>query len=108
MAAVGGIKVKVTAEAVRPRPPGRHTFRITNGTGLGRDTYVVIDGEDVSPDLQAVTVRASANGLVEIELEPLVTEAPAFGGRPARVVFGGATRDLLIRHGWTPPADDEG
>lgn len=86
-------------------------FKIWNDGNYGRDCHVEIDGEDVSGNFQSLRITAGIKAAVEIELDPIVVEVPA--GRfkqpeegPVRLIFGTKdTRDLLIKHGWTPPKE---
>lgn len=87
-------------------------FKIWNDGNYGRDCHVEIDGEDISMHLQHLRITAGVKTAVEIELEPIVEEVPVgrFKGPddngPTRLIFGTKdTRELLIKHGWTPPQE---
>jgi hypothetical protein len=82
------------------------TFKIWNDTGKGRDTHIELDGEDVSAAFNDVTVRAGVRGRVEVILSTVAAEIPKqpFEAEPARLFLAPVTRELLIKHGWTPPA----
>lgn len=88
-------------------------FKIWNDSDAGYMTRVEIDGEEVSGNFQSLTITAGVKTAVEIELEPLVVEVPESrfstgfdDDGPTRLIFGTKdTRELLIKHGWTPPAE---
>jgi hypothetical protein len=88
------------------------SFKIWNDGDSGRNCHIEIDGEDVSASFHHLQIVAGLKTAVEIELDPIVAEVPErrFDSDPddgaTRLVFGTAeTRELLVRHGWTPPSD---
>lgn len=82
------------------------SFKIWNDGDIGRDCHIEINGEDVSACVQTLAVHADASGPVTIALGLGVFETitPA---RPLRLWFANDTRDLLIKHGWTPPSESD-
>lgn len=77
--------------------------RIVNDDGRGMQTRIYIDDQDVSSCFSAVTVKAGVRTAVTAELE-VVAAAVDFEGFEHLRFPNGETRELLIRHGWTPPA----
>lgn len=90
-------------------PPTRPRVRIENTTGAAHQTKIYIDGVDVSECFTNATVRLDPSlrpnqNLVVADLTVLVAELDIDG---AQLVFPtDGTRELLIKHGWTPPADE--
>jgi len=80
-------------------------LRIVNTTGVGSRTQIFIDDTDVSGCFSSATIKADLNDAVKVELEAVVVEIEFEGGKELRMPFTG-TRELLIRHGWTPPAQN--
>lgn len=86
-------------------------FKIWNDGDYGRDCHIEIDGEDVSGKFQSLTVTADLKSAVKIEMDMPIAEVPVDrmwrgDDQPVRLIFPiGGTRELLIKHGWTPPED---
>jgi hypothetical protein len=83
-------------------------LRVVNDTGQGRDTRVYIDGEELTTNFTEarIAISAAARGDVEITLNPLVFEVDTGTFEVTgntKLVFFEQTRDLLVKHGWTPP-----
>ena len=85
------------------------SFKIWNDDpqGRGYNTHVEIDGEDVSGSIQELAIHAAVKGPVTVMLDPIVVQGTPLPGRPVRLLFGSSeTQALLVKHGWTPPAED--
>jgi hypothetical protein len=82
-------------------------LRVVNTDGRGFKTQVYIDDRDVSDCFSNVTVNAGVTGAVRVELEALVCEVCVDSADNLMQVTmpGDATHDLLVRYGWTPPAE---
>lgn len=64
---------------------------------------VYLDGVDISAACAAVTVTIRAGEPGRAVLELPVVEGLDVDDVPCEVHLSPATRDLLLRHGWTPP-----
>lgn len=84
--------------AARPR------VRIENTSGIGHRTKIYIDGVDVSDCFMDATVRLQPDHIVVADLTVMVAELDVDGARLVFPVDG--TRELLVKHGWTPPPDE--
>jgi len=81
-------------------------FKVWNDGVYGRTTHIEIDGEDVTGKFHQLVITAGIDGMVDVALGMPVAEQN-LPGRPARLAFPVAgQRELLVKHGWTPPADD--
>lgn len=81
------------------------TFKIWNDSDAGFKTKIEIDGERVEHCFSNLAITAGVKDAVKIELDMPIAEQLR-SDKPARLVFPLAdSRDLLIKHGWTPPAD---
>jgi len=87
-------------------------FKIWNDGNAGHNCHIEIDGEDVSHIFRALSITADIKSVVRIEMDPVVAEVPKrrFDSDPddgrTRLIFGTKdTRELLVKHGWTPPED---
>jgi hypothetical protein len=76
-----------------------HAVRFTSD---GVSGAVTVDGVDVSSAVRGVRINASAGELVSVELDVIAVEVDMVGAE-TDVLLPDATRDLLIRLGWTPP-----
>lgn len=82
-------------------------FKVWNDSDAGYQTHIVIDGVEVSEQFNSLTITAGIKTAVQIELDMPIVEQGRFEGEPTKLVFPvGGSRELLIKHGWTPPADD--
>lgn len=73
------------------------------------DSTLVLDGFDISSAVVGYTIRHSVGAVPQVELDLAVFEVDAgFEGQRMGVLISNATRDLLIRCGWTPPSDGAG
>lgn len=85
---------------------------ITHGSGPGKLRIssdgivgnVQLDGQDVSHALAGLKLRMAAGELPQATLDVLVHDLST--EVEARVVIPQETRDLLVRLGWTPPAEE--
>lgn len=82
-----------------PRPK----VRIENTSGVAWRTKIFIDDVDVSACFMDATVRMEPGCVVVADLTVIVAELDIDGARLVFPVDG--TRELLIKHGWTPPPD---
>jgi hypothetical protein len=81
------------------------SFKIWNDSDDGRRCRIEVDGEDISGAFNKLSITADIKSAVEIELEMGVFEQERTNG-DVRLVFAGKdTRELLIKHGWTPPSE---
>lgn len=78
-------------------------IRIVNDDGRGFMTKVFIDGQDMSECFSGVKVSAGTTGGLDVELDVVASAVDVCGGSLLRT--SDATRELLIQHGWTPPAE---
>ena len=81
------------------------TKRITIHDAGGLNQSVHLDGEDISSAIRGLTYHAEAWQPPKVELDLAVVEWDA-DLDDARLHIPDATRDLLIRFGWTPPAEE--
>ncbi|MGH7961887.1 MAG: hypothetical protein ACRERD_08690 [Candidatus Binatia bacterium] len=79
-------------------------LRIINDSGIGRDTKIYIDDQDVSACVCNVQVSMTARDAVWVTLEVPMGEVNIDGVEHLRWAKG--VVDLLTKHGWTPPAED--
>lgn len=77
-------------------------MRIVNTSGVGFQTKIFIDDIDVSTCFSDLRVVVGLKDAVKVELEAVVVEIEFDGVNEIRMPFEG-TREMLIRHGWTPP-----
>lgn len=82
----------------------RGSLRIS-GTGLPGGTTVALDGDDISAALTGVSLRVRLDheptAVLDVVLHDLLSEIEG-----PRIVVPDATRDLLVRLGWTPPVEE--
>lgn len=77
-------------------------MRIVNTTGVGYKTKIFIDDVDVSDCFSDLRVIVGLKDTVKVEMEATVVAIDFEGVEEIRMPLSG-TRELLIRHGWTPP-----
>lgn len=82
----------------------RPRLRVVNTTGLGHQTQVFIDDQDVSSCFNEMTVAITMRGAVEVTLNAIVCELE-FDNVPVLEMPCEGTREVLIKHGWTPPPE---
>lgn len=78
-------------------------LKITNGGGAAWKTKITVDDQDVSGCFSGYRITGAVGEAVKVELDVVVAEIDFEGTKELRMPFAG-TRELLIRHGWTPPA----
>src|SRR5882757_11416462 len=79
-------------------------LRVVNTTGVGFKTKIYIDDEDVSACFNNVQVTAGLKDSVMVQLDALVCEIEIDNAQVLEMPAEG-TRELLIKHGWTPPVE---
>lgn len=73
--------------------------------GAGRyDQKVELDGADISRLVRSVSIDAEAGVIPSVRLELAVFEVESVAEGKIHIASG--TEDLLVRLGWTPPAED--
>jgi DNA-binding transcriptional regulator YiaG len=78
--------------------------RIVNDDGRGYMTRIYIDDQDVSECFSAVKITAGTKGALVAELDAIAVAVDVHNVEQLRIPSE-TTRDVLIRHGWTPPAE---
>jgi hypothetical protein len=78
-------------------------LKITNDGGAAWKTKITVDDQDVSNCFSGYRITGAVGEAVKVELDVVVAEIDFEGTKELRMPFAG-TRELLIRHGWTPPA----
>lgn len=74
-----------------------------NAARIGRES-VVVDGVDISSLVTGVGIEARVGKLPVVTLTLLIHDKTPLGSEwRAAVRIDDATRDLLVRLGWTPP-----
>lgn len=67
---------------------------------------VVLDGQEIQNALRGVTLTMGMHE-VTAHLDLAVTEFTRFEGSDVQIQIRDEVRDLLIRHGWTPPDESD-
>lgn len=81
-----------------------HTLRISDRPG-GLGWVVELDGQDIANSILGMTLRIEPGDRPTAVVRVAVEEAPTeLDG--VRVRVPDLTRDLLVRLGWTPPAEE--
>ncbi|MFG2269128.1 hypothetical protein ACGFNY_05060 [Streptomyces chartreusis] len=80
-----------------------HTLRIS---GPGHTSQVELSGHDISHALTGVTLRLDAGSVPTATLEVALWEVPTELDA-VQVKVPDETRELLVRLGWTPPAEED-
>jgi phage protein D len=75
------------------------------GTGLPGGTQVELDGVDIAGAVTGVSLRIALTDRPTAVLDVVLHELDTELERP-RVTVPDKTRDLLVRLGWTPPAEE--
>lgn len=81
-----------------------HHLKIDSPTGIGQATTVELDGEPTH-FLSGITLKIESTEFVTAELR-MVLAAPEFNGL-AQITLPQESVDLLLKLGWTPPAEEE-
>jgi hypothetical protein len=79
-------------------------LKIVNTEGVGFKTKIFIDGEDVSSCFKEAKIGIAYDGAVEVELSPVLAEIEIDNVMQLKMPVDG-TRELLVKHGWTPPVE---
>lgn len=82
--------------------PAWHTLRIS---GPGHTSRVELSGHDISSALTGVSLRLEAGSVPTATLEMALWEMPTELDM-VQVKVPDETRELLVRLGWTPPAEE--
>lgn len=75
------------------------------GTGLPGGTQIELDGVDIANAVTGLSLRMGVDSLPEVTLGVMLHELDTELEHP-RVNVPDTTRDLLVRLGWTPPAEE--
>ncbi|BCM70867.1 hypothetical protein EASAB2608_06201 [Streptomyces sp. EAS-AB2608] len=75
------------------------------GTGLSGGTQVELDGVDIAPVVAGLTLSIGVDSLPTAVVDLVLHELDAELSNP-RVVVPEKTRAVLVRLGWTPPAEE--
>lgn len=78
-------------------------LRIVNTSGAACTTKIFIDDQDVSSAFNGFTVKAGLYGGVCVQLDAPIAELELEGDATALDFPRPETREMLVRHGWTPP-----
>ncbi|GHH30229.1 hypothetical protein [Streptomyces rubradiris] len=79
------------------------TLRINKPTGRA-GWAVELDGHDISRALVGLSLKLDSSPLAEARLDVIAEELPIEA--QVHVVLPDATKELLVRLGWTPPAEE--
>lgn len=74
-------------------------------TVKGPKSGITLDGHDISHGIRGGTIRFQLAEYPTLELELVAAPIEWEGEVAVRLHLEPAARDLLIRQGWTPPAD---
>ncbi|MFK0140711.1 hypothetical protein [Streptomyces murinus] len=66
---------------------------------------VELDGHDIARALVGLSVRLTGDPVATATLDVIAEELPAQMGE-VQVYLPDATKELLVRLGWTPPAEE--
>lgn len=81
-----------------------HALRISR-TETGHGHRVELDGHDIAHSILGLTVAFKADESPAATLDLILDEIPTETD-DVRVHLSDETRDLLVRLGWTPPAEE--
>jgi hypothetical protein len=85
---------------------GVHSGRLRlAGTGLPGGTRIELDSKDITCSVAALSVHVGVDHLPTAVLDVILHELDTELENP-RVIVPEKTRDLLVRLGWTPPAEE--
>ncbi|MFZ3473098.1 hypothetical protein ACODT3_10810 [Streptomyces sp. 4.24] len=84
---------------------GRHGELRISGSGLAGGTKVELDGQDISCSLSGLAFSIDLDDRPRAVLDVVLKDLSTSVENP-KVVVPDATRELLIRLGWTPPEGD--
>ncbi len=75
-------------------------------TGIGAGRYKVeLDGHDIAHGLRSLSIDLDGERPPQVTAELNVFEVRELALDDVRVSIPDATRELLVRLGWTPPSD---
>lgn len=74
-----------------------------NLTPSGLGSKVLINGTDISCDTRAVTVRAEAGEVTNVEIALVAARTTIETAWGSNVTLSPATQAVLVELGWTPP-----
>jgi hypothetical protein len=80
------------------------SLRIARPTGRG-GWIVELDGHDIARALAGLTVRLTGDPIATATLDVIAEELPEEIGE-VKAYLPDATKDLLVRLGWTPPTEE--
>lgn len=83
---------------------GEPRVRIENASGIGYQTKIYIDDQDVSGCFNSVTITCDLNGTAHATLHATAVEIAAGGEMLQLELPDERTAALLVKYGWTPPA----
>ncbi|WP_199572741.1 hypothetical protein [Streptomyces murinus] len=75
------------------------------GTGFPGGTRVELDGVDIAPVVTRLTLHVGVDNVPTAVVDVVLHELDMELETP-RVIVPETTRDLLVRLGWTPPAEE--
>lgn len=81
-----------------------HSFKIESD-GKPSSTRVELNGQDISNLTCGATVKVAIGEIPRIELDLLAVEVTSKTG-DAEIYLPQETQDLLVKFGWTPPAEE--
>ncbi|MEU5596826.1 hypothetical protein [Streptomyces sp. NPDC020298] len=79
------------------------TLRIAKPDDRG-GWIVELDGHDIARALVGLSLKLDGNPVAEVRLDVIAEELPTEA--KVRAYLPDATKDLLVRLGWTPPAEE--
>lgn len=79
-------------------------FSYQSGRNLGH-AEVMVDGEDISNLVRGVSFDVHVGEIPKVELDLVVSESVIRSGY-AQIFLKEGVRELLIKYGWTPPAEE--
>lgn len=82
--------------------PSTPRLKIINTSGVGYQTRIYIDDQDVSECFGDAKISMGLKEAVKVQLEAIVCEVRVEDAMHLRMTTD-ATHDLLVKHGWTPP-----
>lgn len=79
------------------------TLRISKPTDRG-GWLVELDGHDISRALIGLSLNVDGSPVAQVRLDVIAEELPTEA--EVRAYLPDATKELLVRLGWTPPAEE--
>ena len=81
---------------------GPRSLRISSN---GPTSSVHLDDQDISAALRGLTLRLNPGDMPQARLDVVALDVSTYSD-DVQVYLPDATRDLLVRLGWTPPAEE--